>query len=62
MIYICVCTYGNGRYQNKVFPMYFKRLRDAEVQCEKLTKDDRDGLADDKWIPFPIYGADEYYD
>lgn len=61
MIYICVRTYGNGCYQNKVFPMYFKWLQDAEAQCEKLNKYDGDGLRD-KWIPFPIYGADEYHD
>lgn len=58
MIYICIRTYGNGRYQNKIFPMYFKRLRDAEVQCEKLNENDASCI-DEKWIPFPIYGVDE---
>lgn len=57
MIYICVRTYGNGYYQNKIFPIYFKKLNDAEAQCEKLNSKDRDELSD-KWIPFPIYGED----
>ena len=53
--YIAVKTYGNGKYMNKVYPMWFGYLSQAERICSELNKqeDIRDGCGE-KWIPMPI--------
>lgn len=53
MKYIIVRTYGNGKHMNKVYPMYFEWLSQAEKVCEKLTECDN---VDDsnRWVVMPI--------
>ena len=58
MIYICVRTYGNGAWQNKIYPCYYKSLRVAQAKCEELNK--TDGGDTDCWILFPLYNADSW--
>lgn len=53
MEYIIVRTYGNGKWMNKVYPMWFEYLSQAEKACEILNKVDIDDTAE-KWIPVPI--------
>jgi hypothetical protein len=53
MEYIVVRTYGNGKWINKVYPMLFEWLSQAEKACEILNKEDIDGTCE-KWIPMPI--------
>lgn len=57
MIYICVRTYGDGHYQNKIFPQVFKHYGLALTKCAYLNKIDVDD-SDEKWIPFPMYSED----
>lgn len=52
MKYICVRTYGNGRYMNKVYNLWFKWLSQAERVCAELNSIDAD--SDEKWIPMPL--------
>lgn len=55
MLYTVVRTYGNGKHMNKVYPMYFEWLSQAERYCNKLNacvKED-DGCSD-KWIVMPL--------
>ena len=52
MNYIVVKTYGNGCHMNKVFPMYFKWLSQAERWAEHLNETDAEDS--DKWIVFPL--------
>ena len=42
MKYICVRTYGNGRYMNKVYNLWFEWLSQAERMCDELNKIDAD--------------------
>lgn len=49
MKYICVRTYGNGKYMNKVHNLWFEWLSQAERMCVKLNSIDAD--SDEKWIP-----------
>lgn len=52
MRYICVRTYGNGRFMNKVYNMCFDYLSQAEYCAKKLNNmDAEDG---DKWIAMPM--------
>ena len=55
MKYIVVRTYGNGKHMNKVYPMWFEWLSQAERMCAELNKQDclTDGCGE-KWIPMPI--------
>lgn len=53
MEYIIVRTYGNGKWMNKVYPMWFECLSQAEKACKILNETDIDGTAE-KWIPVPI--------
>jgi hypothetical protein len=53
MQYIIVRTYSNGKWMNKVYPMWFEWLSQAERACEILNKEDIDGTAE-KWIPVPV--------
>lgn len=52
MLYIVVRTYGNGKHMNKVSPIYFKWLSEAEKYVELLNKMDADESG--KWIVFPL--------
>ena len=52
MHYIVVRTYGNGKFMNKVYPMWFDYLSQAEKICEELNNLDADD--NDKWIAMPI--------
>lgn len=52
MLYIVVRTYGNGCHMNKVFPMYFKWLSQAEIYANLLNETDAEDS--DKWIVFPL--------
>ena len=50
MNYICVRTYGNGKYINKVYNLWFEYLSQAERMCETLNQMDVE-YNTDKWIP-----------
>lgn len=52
MHYIVVKTYGNGKFMNKVYPMWFEYLSQAERICEELNNLDAED--NDKWIAMPI--------
>lgn len=52
MIYICVRTYGNGKYMNKVHNLHFEWLSQAERMCAELN--DIDVESGEKWIPMPL--------
>ena len=54
MKYIVVRTYGNGKHMNKVYPMYFNWLSQAEKTCNELNSLDKDDGSSDKWIVMPI--------
>lgn len=54
MKYIVVRTYGNGQHMNRVYPMYFDWLSQAERYCDELNKRDKDDGSSDKWIPMPL--------
>lgn len=54
MEWIVVRTYGNGKYINKVYPMWFEWLSQAERKCKELNGLDRDGTSSDKWIAMPV--------
>ena len=57
MNYIVVRTYGNGKHMNKVYPVYFEWLSQAEKVCNELNDTDKDDA--DKWIVMPLtkYGG-----
>lgn len=52
MKYICVRTYGNGKYMNKVYNLYFEWLSQAERVAAELNKTDAE--SGDKWICMPV--------
>ena len=52
MKYIAVRTYGNGKHMNKVYPVWFEWLSQAEKICTELNKNDREDS--DKWIVIPL--------
>jgi hypothetical protein len=52
MKYILVRTYGNGKYMNKVYPMLFEWLSQAEKVCKELNEKDKEDS--DKWIAMPV--------
>ena len=51
MSYILVRTYGNGKHMNKVYPILFEWLSQAEKVCNGLNETD---VEDEKWIVMPI--------
>jgi hypothetical protein len=51
MKYIVVRTYGNGKHMNKVYPMWFEWLSQAERFCRELNKNEE---VDEKWIVMPV--------
>lgn len=52
MKWIIVRTYANGKYMNKVYPMWFEWLSQAERICDELNKIDCEG--NDKWVVIPV--------
>ena len=52
MKYICVRTYGNGSYMNKVYNLWFEWLSQAERVCDELNGIDAEG--GEEWIPMPL--------
>lgn len=52
MKYICVRTYGNGMYMNKVYNLWFEWLSQAERMCAELNSIDVE--SGEKWIPMPL--------
>lgn len=53
MNYILVRTYGNGKHMNKVYPVYFNYLSQAERICAELNEQEN-FEGSEKWIPMPI--------
>lgn len=55
MRWIIVRTYGNGKHMNRVYPMWFEYLSQAEKMCEELNKRDADiECGNNKWVPMPV--------
>ena len=54
MKWIVVRSYGNGKYMNKVYPMWFEWLSQAEKICNKLNGMDKENGTSDKWIAMPL--------
>lgn len=55
MNYILVRTYGNGKHMNKVYPVYFEWLSQAERVCAELNEYQKSHSdTSDKWIVMPI--------
>lgn len=52
MKYIVARTYGNGKHMNKVLPLYFEYLSQAEKIASKLNK--KECEASETWIPIPV--------
>lgn len=59
MKWIVVRSYGNGKHMNKVYPMWFEYLSQAEKMCKELNENDLNDSCSDRWIPIPIikYGG-----
>ena len=56
MVYICVRTYGNGQFMNRVHPVYYLYLSQAQEAVNELNKQDPDCIdpGSNKWIFMPI--------
>lgn len=54
MSYIIVRTYGNGNHMNRVYPMWFEWLSQAERVCAELNALTKDDCKSDRWIVMPI--------
>ena len=55
MKWIVVRTYGNGKYMNKVYPMWFEYLSQAEKMSKELNELDPDAdRGGDKWVAIPV--------
>lgn len=56
LLYICVRTYGNGKHMNRVHPVYFEYLSQAERIAEELNTTDLACFepGSDRWIVMPI--------
>ena len=52
MKYIAVRTYGNGKHMNKVYPVWFEWLSQAEKICTELNQNDKEDS--EKWIAIPL--------
>ena len=53
MKYIAVRTYGNGKHMNKVHPVIYEWLSQAERACAQFNEYDSEGTSE-KWIPMPL--------
>ena len=58
MQYICVRTYGDGKWINIVFPQVFENYHECIEKCMKL-QEKLSSESDERWIPFPLYS---YYE
>lgn len=56
MVYICARTYGNGKHMNRVHPVWFEYLSQAERAVEELNTTDADCCepCGDRWIIMPV--------
>lgn len=54
MKWIVVRTYGNGKHMNRVYPMWFKYLSQAEKMCEELNESEHDDCSSNKWVAMPV--------
>ena len=54
MKWIVVRTYGNGKHMNKVYPMWFEYLSQAEKMCKELNESGNDECSSDRWVAIPI--------
>jgi hypothetical protein len=55
MKWIIVRTYGNGKHMNRVYPMWFEYLSQAEKMCEVLNSTDPDiECGSNKWVAMPV--------
>ena len=54
MKWIVVRTYGNGKHMNKVYPMWFEWLSQAERMCKELNESDVEPCSSTKWIAMPV--------
>lgn len=52
MNYIVARTYGNGKHMNKVLPVLFEWLSQAEKIASRLNEKDCDSA--EKWIVIPV--------
>ena len=52
MEWIVVRTYGNGKFMNKIYPIWFEYLSQAERMCKELNRVDAD--ESDVWVAVPI--------
>lgn len=53
MKWIVVRNYGNGKYMNSVYPMWFEWLSQAEKVCNELNSADKEN-GTEKWITMPL--------
>lgn len=53
MKWIVVRIYGNGKHMNKVYPMWFEWLSQAEKICNELNSIDKNDSTDN-WIAIPL--------
>ena len=56
IVYICVRTYGNGRFMNKVHNVYCEYLSQAKRIVDELNANDLDCCepGGDRWFIMPI--------
>lgn len=54
MKYIVVRTYGNGKWMNEVYPMWFDYLSQAQRICDELNENTEEREDHEKWIVMPI--------
>lgn len=54
MKWIVIRTYGNGKHMNKVYPMWFEWLSQAEKICNELNSMEKEDETSDKWIAIPL--------
>ena len=54
MKWIVVKTYGNGKHMNKVYPMWFEWLSQAERICKELNNSSIEECSSEKWVAMPV--------
>lgn len=54
MKWIVVRSYGNGKYMNSVYPMWFEWLSQAEKVCNELNSATKEEGDTEKWITMPL--------
>lgn len=58
MKWIVVKVYGNGKYMQKVFPMWFEWLSEAEKITRELNSNEAEVSYGEKWIAMPVIKYD----